>query len=113
MNPRPIELHPEAIAEARDAHEWYAERSAVAADAFMAELDAAINGICQWPDRWAVYLHGTRRYLLKRFPYLVIYRATADKLQVIAVAHGRRKPGYWRHRIATTRRPGRRQQNAE
>ena len=34
----------------------------------MAELDLAIDQICQWPDRWATYLHGTRRYLLKRFP---------------------------------------------
>jgi plasmid stabilization system protein ParE len=108
MDPRPIELHPESIAEARDAREWYAERSSVAADAFMAELDLAIDQIRQWPDRWAAYLHGTRRYLLKRFPYLVVYRATADKLQVIAVAHGRRRPGYWRHRITTTRRPRRR-----
>lgn len=105
MEPRSIELHPEAIAEARDAREWYAGRSPVAADAFMAELDGAVEGIRQWPDRWAAYLHGTRRYLLKRFPYLVIYRATTEKIQVIAVAHGRRKPGYWRRRLATTRRP--------
>ncbi len=41
MDPRPIELHPEAIAEARAAREWYNERSSVAADAFMAELDVA------------------------------------------------------------------------
>ena len=43
MDPRPIELHPEAIAEARDARTWYAQRSYVAADAFMAELDQAYN----------------------------------------------------------------------
>lgn len=105
MHPRLIELHPEAIAEARAARQWYAERSSVAADAFMAELDLAIDRIYQWPDRWAACLHGTRRYLLKRFPYLVVDRSTADRLQVIAVAHGKRKPGYWHHRIKTTRRP--------
>ena len=70
MDRQPIELHPEAIAEAR---EWYRERSTVVADAFMAELDLAIDQICGYSDRWAAYLHGTRRYLLKRFPYLVIY----------------------------------------
>ena len=58
----PIELHPEAIAEARDAREWYAERSSVAADAFMEELDLAIDRISNSPARWATYLHGTRRY---------------------------------------------------
>jgi plasmid stabilization system protein ParE len=99
VNRRAIELHPEAIAEARDAREWYEARSTEAASAFMAELDLAIDSICEFPDRWAKYLHGTRRYLMKRFPYLVVYRATTDKLQVIAVAHGKRKPGYWRHRL--------------
>ncbi len=101
MDPRPIELHPEAIAEARAAREWYNERSSVAADAFMAELDVAVASISETPERWTAYLHGTRRYLLKRFPYLVVYRATHEKLQVIAVAHGKRKPDYWRQRIKT------------
>ena len=105
MDYRAIELHPEAVAEARDAREWYAERSSVAADAFMAELDVAIDRICESPDRWATYLHGTHRYLLKRFPYLVVDRVTEDRLQVIAVAHGKRKPGYWRHRLKAPRRP--------
>ncbi len=106
MDPWPIELHPEAIVEARDARRWYAERSSVAASAFMAELDFAIDSICRSPDRWPTYLHATRRYLLKRFPYLVIYRKLDGKLQVIAVAHGKRKPGYWRHRTETPRRVG-------
>ena len=105
MGHRAIELHPEAIAEASDAREWYAERSSVAADAFMAELDVAIDCICKSPERWATYSHGTRRYLMKRFPYLIVYRATEDKLQVIAVAHGKRKPGYWRRRLKSPRRP--------
>jgi hypothetical protein len=69
MNRRPIELHPEAITEACDAREWYTERSSVAANAFVAELDVAIDSIYESPDRWAAYLHGTYRYLLKRFPY--------------------------------------------
>ena len=56
MDPNRIELHPEAIAEARDARRWYAERSSVAANAFMAELDLAIDRICESPDRWATYL---------------------------------------------------------
>jgi plasmid stabilization system protein ParE len=105
MGHQAIELHPDAIAEARDAREWYAQRSSVAADAFMAELDVAIDLICGSPDRWATYLHGTRRYLMKRFPYLVVYRKTEDKLQVIAVAHGKRKPGYWRRRLQAPRHP--------
>jgi plasmid stabilization system protein ParE len=105
MAPLPIELHPEAVAEARGAREWYEERSPVAAGAFMAELDLAIDRISSSPDRWATYLHGTRRYLLNRFPYFIVYRKTGDKLQVVAVAHGRRRPGYWRYRLKTDDKP--------
>ncbi|HJU60896.1 MAG TPA: type II toxin-antitoxin system RelE/ParE family toxin [Candidatus Binatia bacterium] len=91
-------LHPNAIAEARAAYRWYSERNPSAAIAFMTELDHAIDEIEKSPERWPVHLHGTRKFLLRRFPYGVIYRITERDLQVIAVAHGRRRPGYWRTR---------------
>ncbi|MBM4047837.1 MAG: type II toxin-antitoxin system RelE/ParE family toxin [Planctomycetes bacterium] len=95
---KPVESHPEAVEEARAAREWYAERSPQAAEAFVAELDRAIEKIAEAPGRWPTHLHGTRRVLLRRFPFLVVYRERKDVVQVIAVAHGRRRPGYWRGR---------------
>jgi plasmid stabilization system protein ParE len=94
-----IEFHPNAIDEARTARLWYAERSDSAANAFVTELDIAIERITSAPESCPVYLHGTRRYLLKRFPYVVVFRVRSIQLQVIAVAHGRRMPGYWRNRL--------------
>lgn len=99
MDLRAIDLHPQAIIEAREAREWYEQRSLSASQAFMDELDVAIERIRQTPERWASYLHGTRRYLMKRFPYIVVYRVTEDVVQIIAIAHGKRKPGYWRYRL--------------
>ena len=93
-----VETHPEAIIEARAAYLWYAERNPTAGDAFMAALDQAVSQILNSPGRWPLHLHGTRKYLLRRFPYAVIYRATVNAIQIIAVAHGRRRPGYWRTR---------------
>jgi len=93
-----VEFHPEAIAEARAAYQWYAERDLSAANAFIAELDRAISQVQSAPERWPVHLHGTKRYLFRRFPYGVIYRVTETAIQVLAVAHGRRRPGYWRTR---------------
>ncbi len=94
----PIEFDPEAIAEAREAREWYARRSEAASERFVDELDVAIDAIQHSPERMAAYLHGTRRYLLKRFPYVVVFRVIGDAIQVVAVAHGKRTPGYWRRR---------------
>lgn len=94
----PIEFLPDAIAEAREARQWYAQRSESAAERFMDELDVAIEAIQRSPERMAAYLHGTQRYLLKRFPYVIDFRVTGELIQVIAVAHGRQRPGYWQRR---------------
>ena len=91
-------FHPSAVEEARAAHRWYAERSKHAAAAFLSELDTAIAEIAESPDRWPAYFAGTRRYLLRRFPFLVVYRQQDSAIQVIAVAHGHRRPAYWKHR---------------
>jgi len=98
MPPPEIEIHPAAVKEAREAYLWYLRRSASAGKRFQVALESAIAQIVEFPDRWPAYLHGTRYRLLRRFPYVVVYRLVANQLQVVAVAHGRRRPGYWRRR---------------
>jgi plasmid stabilization system protein ParE len=95
----PIEYHPEARLEADDAFDWYLERSVRAAERFYLELEKAHTAIQDLPESWAKYLYGTRRYILNRYPYVVVYRVANQRIEVIAVAHGRREPGYWRHRL--------------
>lgn len=98
MGSTPVVLHEEAIAEARAAREWYEARSTSAAQAFFAELDYAIEEIAELPEVWPTYIEGTRRYLLRRFPFSVVYRKHPSGIQVIAVAHNRRRAGYWKSR---------------
>ena len=93
-----LEVHPEAIAEAAAASLWYRERSATAADAFLQEIDLAIERILEAPERWSLHSRGTRRYVMRRFPFSVIYFLHEDTVEVIAFAHGRRRPGYWKAR---------------
>lgn len=98
MIPTEIDIHPAAVKEARKAYRWYLRRSAGAANRFQAALESALEQIAQAPDRWPIYVHGTRYRLLRRFPYIVVYRQFADRLQVLAVAHGKQRPGYWKRR---------------
>jgi len=93
-----VELHPEAIAEAHAAATWYRDRSELAEAAFLSELDHAIRRIEESPRSWPRYVAGTRRYLLRRFPFAAVYREHEHKIQVVATAHVRRLPGYWRGR---------------
>ncbi len=95
---KPLELHPAATTEAEEAAAWYAERDPRVAQRFAEELDAALERIAEAPRRWPVYLHGTRRVRLTRFPYLVPYRDEPSRILVVAVAHAKRKPGYWSER---------------
>ena len=95
----PIDFHPEARLEADTAFDQYLERSLRVAEAFYLELEKARTAIQESPDRWAEYLHGTRRYLLERFPFVVVYRVAEHRIEVIAVAHGHRRPGYWADRL--------------
>ena len=95
----PVEFHPRAIDDARAAMRWYARRSPGVALRFMNELDRAIEQIDVAPGRWPVYLHGTRVYRLRRFPYLIVYHELDAAIQVVAVAHDKRRPGYWRRRL--------------
>jgi plasmid stabilization system protein ParE len=94
----PVVFHPEAVEEAQAARQWYLMRSQSAADSFLAELDHGIESISEAPERWPLFKHGTRRYLFHRFPFQLIYRVMDDRIQVVAVAHGRRRPGYWKSR---------------
>jgi toxin ParE1/3/4 len=95
----PPEFHPDARSEVLDAFEWYARRSSAVAATFQEELDATGRAIQKSPDRRADYLFGTRRYLMKRYPFVIVYRVSTDRIEIVAVAHGRRKPGYWRVRV--------------
>ena len=90
-----VEFYPAAQAEAEDAQEWYEERSLLAAAGFLRELSDAIRRAVEAPDRYPPADSGTRRVSLDRFPFTVFYRIQADVLLVVAVAHQKRRPGYW------------------
>lgn len=69
-----LEYLEEALEEAEAAARWYAERSASAAAAFSEKIDAAESAIAEFPDAWPPFDHGTRRCLLRRYPFSVIFR---------------------------------------
>lgn len=99
MNPTPIEFHPQAIIETRKARRWYAKRSLAASEHLMEELDRALERISANPEPFSEHLHGTRFHRLRIFPYLVIYLVRDGIVLVIAVAHKKRRPGYWKRRL--------------
>jgi len=92
-----IVLLPEAEAEVREAFLWYLERSTVAASEFRTEALEAIDGLAKSAHTWPIDEDGVRHLVLRRFPFTVVYELDSDRVTVLAVAHHRRRPGYWRH----------------
>jgi toxin ParE1/3/4 len=96
---KPYSFHPEAEAEADEAFEHYWTKSTAAAFGFDEELRKAYRTLSIHPLTCAPYLHGTRRAFLHRYPYSVVFRERLHDIQVIAIAHAKRRPGYWARRI--------------
>jgi plasmid stabilization system protein ParE len=100
MPTKSAEFHDEATAEYEAAFDWYLERSPDAALGFDAEVDRALAEIIAAPRRWASGPHSTRRFLLRKFPFTLIYREQGSgSILIVAVAHTSRKPGYWKGRV--------------
>jgi plasmid stabilization system protein ParE len=84
--------------ELREAVEWYATRSQRAAATFLREVDRATGLIAESPDLWPRFDGEVQRYVLRSYPYSLLYRKVGTAIEIIAVAHHKRRPGYWRGR---------------
>lgn len=102
MDRRIIEFHPDAADEAEAAKNWYAERSLFASRSFVSELTRAVDRVVETPEMWPLFETGTRRYVFPRFPFSLVYRILDKKIQIVAVTHSKRKPGYWKSRYLNT-----------
>lgn len=71
-------------------------RIANAAEGFEVEFEQALEAIAKHPDRYPLCDDRHRFFLLKRYPFQIIYREISDdRWLVVAVAHTSRRPGYW------------------
>jgi len=97
---RHIRLEPEAREEFLATVDWYRERSAAVARRF---VERALAEIRSNPESWPLAPHvaeilQARRILLRKFPYALVFLLLRSEIRVLALAHGRRRPGYWRSR---------------
>jgi len=94
-----LRIQSQAQQEINEAFDWYFKRSPEAADAFLTEIGASFVQIASRPRRYPAYTKNTRRRVLANFPYSVIFLEKDDVILVVAIAHAKRRPGYWRERI--------------
>ena len=96
---KPVILHRAARADLDDAVAWYNDKESGVGHELLDDVLAALDKIERDPGIGARYRNTDRRfYRLKRFPYLIYYREFDDRIWIAAIAHERRRPGYWRNR---------------
>lgn len=81
-----------------DAADWYEGRGPGLGSEFLRQIRARIETIMAAPERWPMTTGGTRRALVARFPYVLVYREIGEAVEIIAVAHMKRRPGFWKTR---------------
>lgn len=92
-------LHPEAEQDLREAATYYRERAGSAlSQALFTDFEHSIQLLMQHPLMGTSWINGKRRFIMKHFPYSIVYSVEAEEIKVFAVAHHSRRPDYWRKR---------------
>jgi toxin ParE1/3/4 len=100
-----FDFHPEARAEFVADIDWYDEREADVGSRFEVAVREAVEAAVDSPESWAMWPDWDREPVVRSkavtgFPYRVVYFVASDQLIVVAVAHAKRRPGYWRERLS-------------
>ena len=93
-----FEFHPDARVEYLAAILYYDDARSGLGDEFVTEIEDAIDLILAHPLAWPRMGGRVRRCLIGRFPFGIIYTVTGGLILILAVAHLKRAPGYWKSR---------------
>lgn len=96
---RRVRFHALARRELDAATAWYDNQVPGAGKRLLDEIDGTLRRIASAPEHGSPHLYGTRRLVLEHFPYSNVYLALDHLCHIIAIAHHRRRPGYWRKRL--------------
>jgi plasmid stabilization system protein ParE len=95
------QFHPEAEPEFIEAAARYEEKVPGLGKRFSDEVHRAIDLLLDNPQLGSPLNRDLRYFVLRRFPFLIIYSLNGSLLYILAVAHGKREPGYWTERLST------------
>jgi plasmid stabilization system protein ParE len=97
--PFSIELSDEAEVDFDKSYEFYFEDSPKVADTFFRQINLDFENIMQNPKSFPIAHKDIRKYVVKKFPFVIYYRIVHAVIQVIAIFHTSRNPEIWNERI--------------
>ncbi len=93
------EFHPEAEQELYEAASRYESEVSDLGSRFVDEVERVVQLLVEHPEMGSQLDDELRHFVLRRFPFSVVYAVVSEVVYVVAVAHGSREPGYWRPRV--------------
>jgi plasmid stabilization system protein ParE len=95
-----LRVLPEAEEELAQAARWYEERRPGLGIELVVTVDLALQQIREAPDAYPLWQADRpyRKLVMRRFPYVVMFTVHDDVVEVLAIAHAKRRPGYWADR---------------
>ena len=90
-----LTLHADALKEIDEAATFYDERASGLGLRFLRAIDAGLDAIERTPERFAIFHGDRRRFLVRDFPYRIVYRESSEEIRILAIAHTHRRPLYW------------------
>lgn len=93
------EFHPEAERELYEAASRYESEVSELGFHLLDEVERVVRLLLEHPEMGSSLDDELRHFVLRRFPFSVVYAVVSDVVYVVAVAHGSREPGYWRPRV--------------
>ncbi len=94
-----LKFHPDAVLELEDALLWYEKISVKVLQKFKEELNIGFEKILMYPNAAQLFYKDFRRYVLRVFPYLIIYSVQEDNIFVVSVFNTSRNPDIIKRRI--------------
>jgi len=95
---RRVSFHEAAELEIVDAVNFFEAQQAERGTTLIDEIERAVHQILRYPLSCQLINRTTRRKVLSRFPYDIIYSVKPDQIRILALAGQRRRPFYWRGR---------------
>ena len=93
-----LAFHRLAAVELRVAYGWYAARDEAVAGRFLQSIDQAIARVLADPESHPIDRKHFRCVRVRRFPYALVFEYQQSRVLIVAVAHAKRRPGYWNRR---------------
>jgi toxin ParE1/3/4 len=94
-----IKISDDAENDLDNSYQYYAEESTKVAESFFKQINSSLEIIKKNPESFPIAFRDVKKFVVKRFPFVIYYQLNESLIRVIAIFHTSRNPEIWNNRI--------------